>query len=114
MSEQSQPAPELSPSGSSSPSPSVGPSSVPASWPAVFGHGISAALATFTVVKVLGWLPTCLALIRLPSGGVSHDPWAWAPLVLDLAAVVAVAAPVSFRSLLDLARGLAANVRGKS
>lgn len=58
------------------------------------------------MVKAFAWFPECLNLVKLPSGGVSHDPWSWAPLVLDLAAAVAIAAPVSFRNLLELAKGL--------
>lgn len=55
-----------------------------------------------TAWKAAAWLPDCLAMVKLPAGGVSHDPWCWAPLVLDLLALVAIAAPVSFRSILDV------------
>jgi hypothetical protein len=108
---QLQPAPTptpVSPESCSGPLPSAGPSSAPASGLAIIGHAISAGIAGFTATKVLSWLPECLQLVRLPAGGVSHDLWAWAPLALDLAAVVAIAAPVSFRSLLELARGIVA------
>ena len=95
------PAPPASYSG---PALSAGPSSPPASWQQVALHALSTALAGFTVVKAFAWFPECLSLIKLPSGGVSHDLWSWAPLVLDLTAVIAIAAPVSFKSLLELAK----------
>jgi hypothetical protein len=96
----------VSPESSSGPLPSPGDSSSAASWRQLIGHALTSALAIITVVKVLSWFPQCLAMVRLPAGGVSHDPWSWAPLVLDLGAAIAVAAPVSFRSLLELAKNL--------
>ena len=63
----------------------------------------SAAVAIVTAYKAAEWLPTCLAMLRLPSGGISHDPWCWAPTVLDLLALVAIGAPISFRNILDVA-----------
>lgn len=48
------------------------------------------------------WIPRTLDLLRLPDGSISHDPWAWLPLGLVLATMVAIAAPVSFRSVVDL------------
>lgn len=94
------------PAGFSSPHSSAAVSSPVVSWPGLISHAVSAALSAAIAGKALAWAPACLQVAMLPSGGVSHDPWAWAPLVLDLAAVVAVAAPVSFRSFLDFARGL--------
>jgi hypothetical protein len=58
------------------------------------------------LTRVLSWFADCLALVRLPSGGVTHDPWCWAPLVVDLAAAVAIAAPTSCRDLLGFLREL--------
>jgi hypothetical protein len=74
------------------------------SWPQAIRHGISGLIALFTVTRLVVWFPQCLEMIHLPAGGVTHDLWAWAPLVLDLGAIVAVASPTSFRNLLDLAR----------
>ena len=68
-------------------------------------HAFSTALAAFTVVKVLSWFPYCLQMVKLPEG-ISHDPLAWLPLCLDLAAAIAVAAPVSFRNLIELTKWL--------
>jgi hypothetical protein len=47
------------------------------------------------------WLPSALALVVTPAG-VSHDAWAWAPLALCLLSLVAIAAPTSFRNVLDV------------
>jgi len=71
-------------------------------WAEVAPQVASAAVAIVTAWKAAAWLPDCLAMVKLPAGGVSHDPWCWAPLVLDLLALVAIAAPVSFRSILDV------------
>jgi hypothetical protein len=100
------PTPVEQSGSSSTPPPSAGYSSPLPSWPQLISHALSTTLALVTVVKILSWFPTCLDMVRLPTGGVSHDVWAWAPLVLDLGAAVAVAAPVSFRSVLDLVRGV--------
>jgi hypothetical protein len=100
---------EKPPESSSSPALPPAPSSSPASASLTsIGHVISGATAAVVAWQAARWLPECLALIRLPSGTVSHDPWAWAPFVLDLAAVVAVAAPVSFKNLLEAAKGFLA------
>lgn len=103
--EERTPTAEL-PASSSVPAPSHGSSSQAVQWPQLIGHALSAGLAAFTAAKALAWFPECLAMVRLPTGGVTHDPWAWVPLALDLAAVVAVASPVSFRSLLELVKAL--------
>lgn len=100
--ELSTPTPESScgpvpPAGSSSPSQSV--SLLHAVVPPI----ASSVVAMFTAWKAAEWLPTCLSMVRLPSGGVSHDYLAWAPLLLDLLALVAIGAPVSFKSILDVA-----------
>lgn len=96
----------VSPGNSSGPVSSPGFSTPPVSWPELIKHALSTILAIFTATKVLSWFPACLDMVRLPTGGVSHDIWAWAPIVLDLGAAVAVAAPVSFRSVTDLAKAL--------
>lgn len=96
----------VSPESSSGPAPSGGLSTPPVSWPELTKHALSTVLAIFTATKVLSWFPACLDMVRLPTGGVSHDVWAWLPLVLDLGAAVAVAAPVSFRSLTDLVKAV--------
>lgn len=75
------------------------------SWLQLISTGVSGVISIYVAAKILAWLPECLRMVILPSGGVSHDPWAWAPLVLDLAAAIAVAAPTSFRSFLDFCRG---------
>lgn len=101
------PTPTPAPPASNSGGPLLAsPSSPPASWQQVIGHALSTGLGAIAVVKAFAWLPECLSLIRLPSGGVSHDPWSWAPLVLDLAAAVAIAAPVSFRNALEIVKVL--------
>jgi hypothetical protein len=96
----------VSPVSSSGPLSSAGSSTPRVSWPELIKHAFSTILAIFTATKVLSWFPACLDMVRLPTGGVSHDVWAWAPLVLDLGAAVAVAAPVSFRSVTDLVKAL--------
>jgi hypothetical protein len=97
----------VSPSASSGPVPSDSGSTSPASGVlALVGHGLSAGLSCLALTKVLSWFPECLALVKLPGGGVTHDPWSWAPLVLDLCAAVAIAAPTSWRDLLGFLRGL--------
>lgn len=95
-----------SPENSSTPQPSPGSSLQVASWPALIGHALSTSLALFTSVKILAWFPECLTMVKLPAGGVTHDIWAWVPLALDVGAAIAVASPVSFKSLLELAKGL--------
>lgn len=99
------PTPGL-PAGSSGPAP-LGSSSTSAASGvlALLGHAMSATLALVALWRVLSWFPTCLAFVRTPTG-VSHDPWAWLPLVLDLTAAIAIAAPVSLKSFLDFARTL--------
>jgi len=97
---------DTAPEPCSAPVQSLGPCSVPQLLREAIGHGLSTLLAIWTAAKVLAYLPDCLRLVVQPSGQISHDPWAWAPLVLDLAAAVAVASPVSFRSLLDFARSV--------
>jgi hypothetical protein len=99
------PSPLSSPGGSSGQLSVPGGCPAPQSWRDVVMHGMSTALAVYTAGRALAFLPVCLSIVQLPTGGVSHDLWSWAPLVLDLGAVVAVAAPVSFRSALDFARG---------
>jgi len=46
------------------------------------------------------WLPVCLRFAQTPTG-YSHDLFAWLPLALGLLALVAIAAPVSLRSILE-------------
>ena len=96
----------VSPGNSSGLAPSAGSSTPLVSWPELIKHALSTILAIFTATKVLSWFPACLDMVRLPTGGVSHDVWSWAPLVLDLGAAVAVAAPVSFRSVTDLVKAI--------
>jgi hypothetical protein len=94
------------PESSSTPRPSA-PASGPApSWQQLISHAISGGISLYIASRLLAWLPECLRMIQLPTGGVTHDPWAWAPLVLDFAAAIAVAAPTSFGRLLDLVRVL--------
>jgi hypothetical protein len=92
------------PESSSTPRPSGRDSSPEASWRLLISHVISGGISLYIAARLLAWLPECMLLIRLPTGGVSHDPWAWVPLVLDLAAAIAVAAPTSFGRLLDVAK----------
>lgn len=95
------------PANSSLQPPSGSPSMLPASSvPALVGHAMSAGLAGLALVKVLAWFPACLRIAILPTGGVSHDPWSWIPVVLNLSAAVAIAAPLSFRSILDFFRAI--------
>jgi len=96
------------PVNSCSPPLQAGPSSRWAYFSAIASHALSTAVAIYVAAKVCGWLPTTLALIRLPDGTVSHDAWAWAPLLLNLTALVAIASPVSFRAILDLGRAIRA------
>jgi hypothetical protein len=72
-----------------------------ASWKDIARHSLSAGLASWVAYLAGKHLPRTLALIEIPSGGVSHDLWAWLPFLANLASLVAIAAPVSFRSLLD-------------
>ena len=69
-------------------------------------HALSAAIALFALRTVLSWFPTCLGMVRLPGGGVTHDLWSWAPIALDVVAVIGIAAPVSLKNLLEFARVL--------
>jgi hypothetical protein len=94
------------PAVSSTPQPSAPPSTSQAFWLQLTRHLIAGAISLAIAAKLCSWFPHCLAMVKLPTGGVSHDPWSWAPLALDLAALVAVAAPTSFRNLLDAARTL--------
>jgi hypothetical protein len=94
------------PATCSTPQPSAPPCSPDPSWRQLISHAISGSISLYIAAKLLAWLPECIRMIRLPAGGVSHDPWAWAPLILDLAAAIAVAAPTSFGRLLELARFL--------
>ena len=61
-----------------------------------------ACLEALVTWKAAAWLPDCLSFVRLPNGQVSHDVWQWLPLALDLLTLVAVAAPLSFRSILSV------------
>jgi len=70
------------------------------------GHALSATVAVFTAAKVAAWLPSCLSLVILPGGKVSHDPWSWVPLGGALFALVAIGAPVSFSSVLSFAKSI--------
>jgi hypothetical protein len=92
------------PASSSGPQQSDSSSTPQAFWLQLTRHLVSGAVSLAIAAKLCSWFPTCLELVKLPAGGVSHDPWCWAPLVLDLGALVAVAAPTSFRSLLDLVK----------
>lgn len=74
-------------------------------WAVVAGLP-SAAVAILVAYKTAAWLPQCLELLRKPDGSITHDLWSWAPLLLGLGALVAVAAPVSFRSVIDLAKSI--------
>lgn len=99
---QSQPPPANSSGDPASP----GSSSPPQSLREIVPHITSAAVAIVTAIKAASWLPNCLSILMLPGGRISHDLWCWAPLVLDLLALVAIAAPVSFGNLLELAARL--------
>jgi hypothetical protein len=90
----------------SSTRPSLAPvsSRPPSSWPEVAAHVASGVVSLTLAFGILAWLPVCLDFIRLPAGGVTHDPWAWAPFALDLGAAVAVAAPTSFGRIVDVIR----------
>jgi hypothetical protein len=94
------------PDASSTPQPSGQPSTSQAFWLQLTRNLIAGGISLGIAAKLCSWFPTCLELVRLPAGGVTHDPWSWAPLVLDLAALVAVAAPTSFRNLMDVVRTL--------
>lgn len=94
--------PVVSGEDSSTPLSLPGASSLPLGSPlAALAHLPGTAVALFTAYKAAAWLPTTLEILKTPDGGVSHDPWTWAPFVLCLATLVAVAAPVSFRSVVD-------------
>jgi hypothetical protein len=93
-----------SPAGSSSPPSQPGSFSAPPSWQATASHAISGGIAGFTAYKLITWLPNCLDFLRLPTGGISHDPYCWAPLILALGGIVAVASPTSFANLVSLAK----------
>jgi hypothetical protein len=101
-----EPTPTPAPAGSCGAPLSASLSSPPLSWQQATSHAASAALAGLATWKAFAWFPACLALVRLPQGGVSHDPWSWLPLLLDLGAVVAIAAPVSFHNFLELVKWL--------
>ncbi len=89
------------PPPSSAPPSSSSQLSACASWKDIARHSLSAALASWVAYLAGKHLPKTIALIELPGGGVSHDLWAWLPFLANLASLVAIAAPVSFRSLLD-------------
>jgi hypothetical protein len=72
----------------------------------VVSNAVAGVVSLVLAAGILAWLPECLACVRLPAGGVSHDPWAWAPFVLDLGAAVAVAAPTSLGKIVDAVRAL--------
>lgn len=65
-------------------------------------HVPPAVVAIYAASRAAAWLPECLAFVRTPSG-MSHDALAYLPLVLDFLALLAIASPVGFRSVVDLA-----------
>lgn len=88
--------------------PSPGSSTARPSWQQITSQLVGSAVVLGTALKLASWFGPCLEIVKLPAGGVTHDLWSWAPLVCDVLAIVAVAAPVSFRSLLELAKGIIA------
>lgn len=60
----------------------------------------AAIVAGLALWQAGAWLPECISILQTPSG-ISHDLWAWAPFGLDLGAIVAIAAPLSFKMILD-------------
>jgi len=105
-----QPLPIATPtpvSGDSSAPPQLpGSSTERPSWQQVTSQIVGSGVVLGTAIKLASWFGACLEMVKLPAGGVTHDLWSWAPLVCDVLAIVAVASPVSFRSLLELAKGL--------
>jgi len=78
----------------------------PLSWQQLISRGITGGINLFIAAKILALLPICLEVLKLPNGTVSHDPWSWAPIGLDLLAAVAVAAPTSLAHLTQIFRSL--------
>jgi hypothetical protein len=99
------PTPESSAS-SSGQVPSVSPATSQASPWQLIGHAISGSVAAVTGVALARWFPACLDLVKLPTGGVSHDLWAWLPLAFDVAGIAFVASPVSFLNLVQVLKGV--------
>lgn len=93
---------------SSSSAPSLAPSCSPSrsGLVEVLLHVPSAIVSLYACWQAGRWLPHCLSLVRNPQGGVTHDLWSWLPLALCLGALIAIAAPTSFRSLLSAARSI--------
>lgn len=105
------PTPVACPVASTSPSPSPGSVSAPRGslWEGIaqaIAHLPSAAVAIFTAWKAASFLPVTLGMVRASNGEISHDVWAWLPFAANVAALIAIAAPVSFRNVLDVAAGL--------
>ncbi len=87
------------------------PCSASPTWPGTVTTACGAAVAIAVGYRALALIPQSVAALWRPDGNISHDPWAWAPFVCELLAVVAVAAPVSFGHVLDFARAVLQRVK---